>query len=137
MSTHYLARCDVKDSLVLGLMNAGMTIEPYLDESDDEMVELAYRNDVTDATSINANADGTIVSNSCRMYLLYWMYARIMEDKAGANQNDIAQDEKYMVKANYYMSRASFYEKKITGSEITGARSNSTDLISSQYMLRG
>jgi hypothetical protein len=125
MST-YIKPEDIKSNIATGFDLSG-----YLDETDDEMVDMAERLGVRTVTDIQ-NAP---LHYRIKRYLIEFLLTRLCEDKAGTNNPDTVEFDKYFALAEYHRRRGNELKNGITAEMVTGEVNEIGDRVLSTGML--
>ena len=125
MST-YIQPEDIKSNIVTGFDLSG-----YLDEADDEMVDMAERLGVRTVTDIDNNP----LHFRIKRYLTEYIITRLCEDKAGTNNPDTVEFDKYFALAEYHRRRMNELKNGITAEMVLGEVNEIGDRVISTGML--
>jgi hypothetical protein len=90
--SRYITVDDIKSNIV-----AGFELQSYLDESDEEVQDLAERLGVRDPSDIKVPLHYKI-----RRYAVVYTIMRLCQDKIGTNNIELPEYEKYLVQYQMY-----------------------------------
>ena len=106
----YLNANDITSNLA-----QGFDLTPYLEESDNEINDLAERLGVRDSDDIQ-----TPLHFKIKRYGIEYVLTRLCEDKSGTNNPDSVEMDKYFALAEYHRRRANELQAMISVEMVTG-----------------
>ena len=110
MANTYISSDDIKDRIV-----EGFDLSPYLDEANEEMIDLAESKGVYDADDI---VDP--IPYKVKRYLICFIVMRLCQDCMGKNNIDLPELEKYKIKYDMYEKERGKILEQITYEMLTG-----------------
>lgn len=119
---------DIKDS-----MARGFELEEYIDETNQEVIDLCERKGVRDTSSIETDP----LHYKLKRYAIVFMLMRLYQDKIGVNNNELADMDKYVVKYNLYKKELMSLEEQVSYPMITGSVSEKRDRVKTVTLWRG
>lgn len=108
----YISQADIKDNIVTGF---DLDAEGYLDETDTEIVDLAEQFGI-DSDDI----ENTPLHYKVKRYAVVFCLMRFCQDKAGTNNTDLPELEKYIIKYKSYEKEYDKLRGQISYSMLTG-----------------
>jgi hypothetical protein len=128
----YIADSDITDKLALQFESSFSTYHSLVDN---QINDIAEQLGITNSDDIDTDDDGYISSWYVKQYAVMWFCQRLFLDKMGMNNIDLAQEEKYRVKHEYYFKQAENKEKYITLEMLTNNVDESGDRSSQSHLL--
>jgi hypothetical protein len=124
----YINPDDLKASVAIGF-----DLEPYLEEADGEINDLAQRNGIF-SSDIQTNP----LHYKVKRYGVVYILMRLCQDKLGTNNTDIPDIEKYMVLYGIYLKELEKLKSEISVEMMTGEVDEQRDrAIMSSVIYRG
>jgi hypothetical protein len=91
-------------------------LEPYIEEADGEIDDLAEKLGVRDSTSIKTDP----LHYKIKRYAIVYVLMRLCQDKAGTNNVDLPEVEKYLVLYKMYQKELEQLRSQISVEMMTG-----------------
>lgn len=135
MADHYVKLSDIKPSVVRDFIDNQDNLETYAEEADAEIVDLAFRNNVTDSDDIDVDSNGYLTNETMRRYWIAYLCMCVCRDNIGVN-NKVSLNEIYRVNYEIYLKETAKLEKRITKEMITGDDDEMVDRIGVSRILR-
>jgi hypothetical protein len=117
MSDHYIERADIKDRII-----EGFDLSEYLTETNAQLQDLAESLGV-DSTDIETDP----LHNTIKRFCVVYTVMRLCQDKAGANNVEISESEKYAFKYQVYRKEFEDLRGRISAEMICGQVSSIRD----------
>jgi len=117
MST-YLEYDDIKANIA-----NGFELEPYLDEADSEVIDLAETLGVRNTDDIENNP----LHYKIKRYAVVFVLMRVCQDKIGTNNVELPDLEKYTVLYNMYFKELARLKGEISVEMVTGQVNETRD----------
>ena len=117
MST-YLEYDDIKANIAVGF-----ELEPYLDEADSEVIDLAETLGVRNTDDIENNP----LHYKIKRYAVAFVLMRLCQDKIGTNNVELPDLEKYTVLYNMYAKELARLKGEISVEMVTGQVNETRD----------
>lgn len=106
----YIKENDIKSSLA-----EGFNLQPYIEEADYELEDMAERVGIRDTDRIK-----TPIHFKAKRYLVEYILMRLSEDKTGVNNPDSIQFDKYFALAEYHRRRANELRTELSYEMLAG-----------------
>ena len=110
MSSNYISPNDIYANI-----SVGFDLEPYLEEADGEIDDLAQRLGVS-STDIDTNP----LHYKVKRYGVVYILQRLCQDKIGTNNPELPEIEKYMVLYGIYHKEYENLKSEISVEMLTG-----------------
>ena len=110
----YISSSDITDSLINSFPSA--TVNAKITLSDSYFNDFAESKGVMDSGEIKTDP----FHRMCKDWCINWVCREICADNIGVNNNDVAANEKYMIKYEFYKERLQDVQGQITKPMITG-----------------
>lgn len=107
----YLQTADVTANIAIGF-----DLEPYIEESDSEINDLAERLGVRDPADIETNP----LHYKIKRYAVAYILMRLCQDKAGTNNLDAMDTDKYLALYTLYKKEVESTRGQISAEMYTG-----------------
>ena len=107
----YLTYDDIKANIAKGFQ-----LEPYLEEADNEIIDLAESLGVRDSSDIENNP----LHYKIKRFGIVFCLMRLCQDKIGTNNVQVADLEKYVVNYNMYRKELQELRGQISIEMVTG-----------------
>lgn len=133
----YITDDDITDAVVKAFLLVGGELDAYHTETDAWFVEFAARKGVSSSSSIDVDDNGAVENFTIKRLLIAYFCMRVCEDKAGKNNVDISEAEKYVYKAEHFAKRVKDLSGLVTYSLITGTEAERADYVGTAYSMRG
>lgn len=107
----FLESGDIKDNIAVGF-----EIEEYISESSQEVIDMAERLGVRDTSNIETNP----LHYKIKRYAIVFTLMRLCQDKAGTNNVEFSDMEKYIIKYNMYKKELAELRAELSYEMFTG-----------------
>lgn len=107
----YITADDVTANVAIGF-----DLEPYIAEADGEIDDLAEKLGVRDTTDIETNP----LHYKVKRYAVAYVLMRLCQDKAGTNNVDLPEVEKYLALYNVYRKEVEAVRSQIGAEMLVG-----------------
>lgn len=108
--SNYIQVDDIKSNIA-----QGFELQPYLDETDEEVRDIAERLGVRDADDIKVPLHYKI-----KRYAVVYTLMRLCQDKTGTNNVEMPEYEKYLVQYQMYRKELEELRSQISIEMVTG-----------------
>ena len=122
----YIQTADVTASIAIGF-----DLEPYIEEADSEIDDLAERLGVRDTADIETNP----LHYKIKRYAIAYILMRLCQDKAGTNNVDAIESDKYAALYSMYRQEVETARPQISVEMYTGTVNSTRDRATSSGAL--
>ena len=109
--SNYIYSDDIKASIAIGF-----DLEPYLDESDGEIEDLAQRLGIMDTDDIKSDP----LHYKVKRFAVVYVLTRLCQDKIGVNNPEVVEADKYVIMYGIYRKELEVLRSEVNYQMMTG-----------------